>query len=78
MIPVTLTLRNFLSYGEQPQSLDFTGFRVACLSAARGMPWSGLNLPPIIGLVSERRTLVGVGVRVGFGAGVVVSYSISG
>ncbi|MEC8931540.1 MAG: SMC family ATPase, partial [Candidatus Latescibacterota bacterium] len=42
MIPVTLTLRNFLSYGEQPQSLDFTGFRVACLSGDNGNGKSAL------------------------------------
>ena len=36
MIPVSLTLRNFLSYGDEPQTLDFTQFRVACLTGDNG------------------------------------------
>ena len=36
MVPVKLILRNFLSYGEEPTILDFTGFRVACLSGENG------------------------------------------
>jgi len=42
MIPLQLTLQNFLSYGEQPQSLDFTRFHVACLSGANGNGKSAL------------------------------------
>ena len=36
MVPVELTLHNFLSYGETPTVLDFTGFRVACMSGENG------------------------------------------
>jgi DNA repair protein SbcC/Rad50 len=36
MIPIKLTLRNFLSYGENGVPLDFTGLRVACLSGCNG------------------------------------------
>ncbi len=36
MIPVSLSLRNFLSYGEEVPALDFTAFRVACLSGDNG------------------------------------------
>jgi exonuclease SbcC len=36
MIPIRLTLRNFLSYGENSEPLDFTGLRVACLSGCNG------------------------------------------
>ncbi|MBT3344581.1 MAG: SMC family ATPase [Gemmatimonadetes bacterium] len=42
MIPVSLTLRNFLSYGDEAQTLDFTGFRVACLSGDNGHGKSAL------------------------------------
>ena len=36
MVPVELIMHNFLSYGETPTILDFTGFRVACLSGENG------------------------------------------
>ncbi|GAK56918.1 SMC domain protein [Candidatus Vecturithrix granuli] len=36
MIPVTLQLRNFLSYGEDVPPLDFNEFDVACLSGSNG------------------------------------------
>ncbi len=36
MIPVRLTLRNFMSYGDTPTTLDFTGIHVACLSGDNG------------------------------------------
>ncbi len=36
MIPQSLYLRNFLSYGEGVPALDFTQFRVACLSGDNG------------------------------------------
>ncbi len=36
MIPIRLVLQNFLSYGQQAQTLDFTRFHVACLSGANG------------------------------------------
>jgi len=42
MIPVSLTLRNFLSYGDEPQTLDFTQFRVACLTGDNGNGKSAL------------------------------------
>jgi exonuclease SbcC len=36
MIPIKLTLRNFLSYGEASEPLDFTGLHVACLTGSNG------------------------------------------
>ena len=36
MIPLKLTLRNFMSYGEEPAILDFTGIHVASLSGDNG------------------------------------------
>ena len=37
MIPIKLTLSNFLSYGEAKQTLDFRHFKIACLMGANGM-----------------------------------------
>jgi exonuclease SbcC len=42
MIPARLTLKNFMSYGEEPESLDFDGVRVACLSGDNGNGKSAL------------------------------------
>jgi len=42
VIPVTLRLRNFLSYGEEVDELDFTGFDVACVSGKNGHGKSAL------------------------------------
>lgn len=42
MIPRQLLLQNFLSYGDEPQTLDFTGFHVACLSGPNGNGKSAL------------------------------------
>lgn len=42
MIPVQLTLRNFLSYSDTPVTLDFSDFRVACLSGDNGHGKSAL------------------------------------
>ena len=42
MVPVKLTLSNFLSYGSEPQTLDFTRFHVACLSGRNGQGKSAL------------------------------------
>ncbi len=42
MIPITLKLRNFLSYGEQVELLDFTTFKLACLSGRNGHGKSAL------------------------------------
>ena len=42
MIPVKLTLRNFLSYGEDVPPLDFEQFDVACLSGNNGQGKSAL------------------------------------
>src|SRR5213080_3433438 len=36
MIPIKLTLRNFLSYGEASDPLDFSGIHVACLTGCNG------------------------------------------
>lgn len=42
MIPVRLWLKNFLSYGEDLESLDFTSFKLACLSGRNGHGKSAL------------------------------------
>ncbi len=42
MIPVRLTLKNFMSYGEQPETLDFNGLHMACLSGENGNGKSAL------------------------------------
>ena len=36
MIPRSLSLHNFLSYGENVPTLDFSQFHVACLSGDNG------------------------------------------
>ena len=42
MIPLSLSLRNFLSYGEEVPTLDFTQFHVACLTGGNGHGKSAL------------------------------------
>ncbi len=42
MIPLSLSLRNFLSYGEKVPPLDFTQFHVACLTGGNGHGKSAL------------------------------------
>ncbi len=42
MIPLSLSLRNFLSYGEEAALLDFTQFHVACLTGGNGHGKSAL------------------------------------
>lgn len=42
MIPLQLVLQNFLSYGDEAQTLDFTRFHVACLSGPNGHGKSAL------------------------------------
>lgn len=42
MVPLTLTLKNFLSYGESNSTLDFRDFSVACLSGKNGHGKSAL------------------------------------
>jgi DNA repair protein SbcC/Rad50 len=42
MIPVTLRLQNFLSYGTTAEPLDFEQFHVACLSGGNGQGKSAL------------------------------------
>ena len=42
MIPVSLNLRNFLSYGEDVPTLDFTGFQLACVTGRNGHGKSAL------------------------------------
>ncbi|RMH72923.1 MAG: hypothetical protein D6675_03590 [Gemmatimonadetes bacterium] len=36
MIPVQLKLKNFMSYGEMPEPIDFSQIHVACLTGANG------------------------------------------
>ncbi|MBI1388723.1 MAG: AAA family ATPase [bacterium] len=42
MIPIELRLRNFLSYGDDVDPLDFTTFRMACLTGKNGHGKSAL------------------------------------
>src|SRR5436190_2220426 len=42
MVPLKLTLQNFMSYGEEPTMLDFSGMHVACLSGDNGNGKSAL------------------------------------
>ena len=42
MTPLSLSLRNFLSYGEEVPPLDFTQFHVACLTGGNGHGKSAL------------------------------------
>ncbi len=42
MIPLKLTIQNFLSYGPTPQVIDFTRYRLICLSGKNGHGKSAL------------------------------------
>ena len=42
MVPLKLSLRNFLSYGDNTASLDFRDFKIACLSGKNGHGKSAL------------------------------------
>jgi len=42
MLPVRLSLRDFISYGEPEESVDFRGFRLACISGNNGEGKSAL------------------------------------
>jgi exonuclease SbcC len=42
MLPVRLNLRNFMSYGEPAEEVDFRGFRLACISGNNGEGKSAL------------------------------------
>lgn len=42
MVPLKLTLKNFLSYGENPPTLDFRNFDIACLTGKNGHGKSAL------------------------------------
>jgi exonuclease SbcC len=42
MVPARLTVKNFMSYGEEPETLDFDGIHVACLSGDNGNGKSAL------------------------------------
>jgi exonuclease SbcC len=42
MVPVSLKLKNFLSYGNMSEALDFSTFQVACLSGGNGQGKSAL------------------------------------
>ena len=42
MIPISISLQNFLSYGENVPHLDFSGFHVACISGRNGHGKSAL------------------------------------
>jgi exonuclease SbcC len=42
MIPRTIELKNFLSYGDQPQIIDFKGYNLICLSGKNGHGKSAL------------------------------------
>jgi exonuclease SbcC len=56
MVPIRLHLRNFLSYGENVEPLDFTGMHVACLSGNNGHGKSALLDAMTWALWGEART----------------------
>src|SRR4051794_17180746 len=56
MIPIRLHLRNFLSYGENVEPLDFTSIHVACLSGNNGHGKSALLDAMTWALWGEART----------------------
>jgi ABC-type dipeptide/oligopeptide/nickel transport system ATPase subunit len=73
MIPVSLYLRNFLSYGEAAGPLDFSGFRLACLSGPNGHGKSALLDAMTWALWGQARKASGAGkpddalIRIGAG-----------
>jgi exonuclease SbcC len=73
MIPVSLYLRNFLSYGESAGPLDFSGFRLACLSGPNGHGKSALLDAMTWALWGQARKASGAGkpddalIRIGAG-----------
>ena len=44
MIPVSLMLKNFMSYGDEGQTLSFEGMHVACLSGDNGNGKSAVRM----------------------------------
>src|SRR5919198_4315442 len=42
VVPLTLRLRNFMSYGAEPVEVDFAGLRLACLAGGNGNGKSAL------------------------------------
>src|SRR5579883_2862859 len=42
VVPLTLRLRNFMSYGDDPVEIDFQGLHLVCLSGGNGHGKSAL------------------------------------
>ena len=42
MLPLKISLKNFISYGEEKQSLDFSKLSLACLNGKNGVGKSSL------------------------------------
>ena len=59
MIPVSLYIKNFLSYGENVPPLDFTEFDVACLSGDNGHGKSAILDSMTWALWGEARKAIG-------------------
>ena len=59
MIPISLSLNNFLSYGSQVPPLDFTQFKVACLTGDNGHGKSALLDAMTYALWGEARKSTG-------------------
>ena len=59
MIPVSLSIKNFLSYGENVPALDFAEFDVACLSGDNGHGKSAILDAMTWALWGEARKAIG-------------------
>ena len=59
MIPVSLSLRNFMSYGEDVPPLDFSQFSIACLTGQNGHGKSAILDAITWALWGEARKAVG-------------------
>lgn len=61
MIPLILELKNFLSYGEQIQTIDFTNYSLICLSGKNGNGKSALLDAITWALWGQARKIMGAG-----------------
>lgn len=61
MIPLKLTLKNFLSYGSVPQTIDFGRYPLICLSGRNGNGKSGMLDAITWALWGDARKISGIG-----------------
>jgi len=60
MIPLNVELKNFLSYGENVQKIDFKGYRLICFSGKNGNGKSALLDAITWGIWGQARKVTGV------------------